>query len=183
MARTEFDAALDLLVNWHPLLPPPIVLVTVNKLRRMLPAFLSSGISFNTILVGQMDDPFRNSALGAVYRLLPRAKCFLFMIGEGGARIDQYINPRQMMSVIGKVDYIMMTMSSTTILIATVSQQRLTWIVLHHHTCQRIRHVTKLVKLMIQARVGRVNNQANTKRTVTSPSQIQTEMKTLILTM
>ena len=109
MARTEFDAALDLLVNWHPLLPPPIVLVTVNKLRRMLPAFLSSGISFNTILVGQMDDPFRNSALGAVYRLLPRAKCFLFMIGEGGARIDQYINPRQMMSVIGKVDYIQWT--------------------------------------------------------------------------
>ena len=126
VARTEFDAALDLLVNWHPLLPPPIVLITVNKLRRMLPAFLSSGISFNTILVGQMDDPFRNSALGAVYRLLPRAKCFLFMIGEGGARIDQYINPRQMMSVIGKVDYIMMTMSSTTILVATVSQQRLT---------------------------------------------------------
>ena len=103
MARTEFDAALDLLVNWHPLLPPPIVLVTVNKLRRMLPAFLSSGISFNTILVGQMDDPFRQSALGAIYRLLPRAKCFLFMIGEDGPRIDQYINPRQMMSVIGKV--------------------------------------------------------------------------------
>ena len=125
VAKTEFDAALDLLVNWHPLLPAPFVLVTVNKLRRMLPAFLSSGISFNTILVDQMETPFRSSALGAVYRLLPRAKCFLFMIGGDGPGINQYIYPRQMMAMIGRVDkltchYIM------AISMATLLQQTLT---------------------------------------------------------
>ena len=101
--KTEFEAALDLISNWHPLLPPPFILVTVSKLRRILPAILSSDILFGTILLDEMDSPFRQGALGAGYRLLQRSKCFMFMI-EGKQRIEdvqKYIYPRKMLVKIG----------------------------------------------------------------------------------
>ena len=105
----QTEAAVEMLANWHPLLPPPIMLITVKTLTLVLPKIINAGILFNTMLLHLMSESMRNNAISCIEQLLPRSKCFLF-ITQGYDKLNtiqdnnnynRYIYPRQMLAFKG----------------------------------------------------------------------------------
>jgi len=102
----QTDAALEMLANWHPLLPPPIMLITVKTLTTILPKIIKLGILFNTLLLHLMSESMRCNAVSCIEQLLPRSKCFLFITQgydklntiDSNTNYSRYIYPRQMLA-------------------------------------------------------------------------------------
>ena len=86
----ETEAALDLLANWHPLLPAPVVLITICQLQKSVEKITEKDILFNTILIDNLEpEEFKIKLQSTLKQLLPRTKCLPFIIQLSNRKTKQ----------------------------------------------------------------------------------------------